>query len=74
MMVRVRVRVRCLNVVSCDILGTTVMERMFPGGGEGRWRGEPHLHIAPLCDIQDEVTVGVVVVVGPARDGNDAVR
>ena len=74
MMVRVRVRVRFLNVVSCDILGTTVMEWMSPGGGEGRWRGEPHLHIAPLCDIQDEVTVGVVVVVGPAGDGNDAVR
>ena len=68
------VRVRFLNVASCDILGTKVMEWMSLGGGEGRRRGEPHLHIAPLCNIQDEVTVGVVVVVGPTGDGNDAVR
>ena len=33
MMVRVRVRVRFLNVVSCDILGTTVMEWMSPEEG-----------------------------------------
>ena len=39
MMVRVRVRVRFLNVASCDILGTTVMEWMFYGRRGGKVEG-----------------------------------
>ncbi|KAG5461237.1 MAG: hypothetical protein BJ554DRAFT_6601, partial [Olpidium bornovanus] len=48
-------------------------ERAAPEGNcRGRWRGRSYLHSGPLGDINDEVDVRVVVIIGAARSSGVA--